>query len=75
MQIEATLVGAGKGEEALYQIGHSAYFLKCFLERNHAFRLTGCLRHHCALDIGAEHRERRLELVARVGGETAQSGK
>jgi hypothetical protein len=70
MDVEAALIRACEGEQALHQIGHPPHFLQRFLESNHPLGLIH--RHHRPLDIGTQHGEGRLELVARVGGKSPQ---
>src|SRR5262249_24539854 len=50
---------------------HSRRLLERLLERHHPLGAIG-VRVHRALDVRAQHRERRLELVAGVRGEPAK---
>ena len=73
MDVEASLVGAREREQTVDEIRHARRFLQRLLERDHRVGAIGPGMHR-ALDIGTQHGERRLELVARVGGEPPQRG-
>ena len=73
MQIEAPLVGARERQQDFDEIRHARRLLQRLLERDELLGAVGDVCHR-ALDVGAQHRQRRLELVARVGGEAAQRG-
>ena len=71
MQRGGPLVRAREHEQRLHELGHAVDLLERLLERRQ--RLGWQAGHgDGALDPGAEHGERGLELVARVGGEAAQ---
>ena len=73
IEVEPPFVGARERQQTVDEIRHARGLLQRLLERHH---LVGPIRRrmHGALDVGAQHGERRLELVARIGREAPQRG-
>ena len=74
VHLESPFVGAGEREQRVHEIGHARRLLQRLLEGDELVgRAVGEL--HRALHVGAQHRERCLELVTGIGGKSAQAGK
>ena len=65
-------VGPGQREQRIHEVRHPTRLLQRLLERD---ELLGRVRwrRQGTLDVRAQHRERRLELVARIGRESPES--
>ncbi len=71
MQIEASLVGTRERQQALHQVRHARRLGQRLLQRDEAFGLGGSGVHR-PLDVGAQHGQRRFELMAGIGGEAPE---
>ena len=70
-QRQAAFVGTCQGQQTIEQLGHPIDLIERLIERLHALgrgpRVT-----QGPLDAGAQHHQRRLELVARLRGEAVE---
>ena len=71
MQRSPALVCASQRQQGVHQLSHPVHLEQRLLERLHHVWRCRRMRER-ALDSGPQHRERRLELVARVGREATQ---